>query len=86
MQLDFTTHMTPNDWSYDALAYIESLPTGAQVDADNVRRRCGSPNPPNAMGALFRAASHEGLIRVVDFANSTRPTRHGSLTRLWERA
>ena len=37
----------------------------------------------NAMGALFRSWSTQGLIRVVGYDTSTRKSAHGSLLRRW---
>ena len=38
---------------------------------------------PNRVGALFRSASQRGVIEPVGYRNSTRPSRHGSVIRVW---
>lgn len=45
----------------------------------------GVPDPdhPGRWGALFKAGAAAGLIEVVGYANSKRPSRSGGLVRVW---
>ena len=79
---------TPESWAKkcdDAIARLAA--TGADFTADDVRAICGAPpNHPNAMGARFGAAAHDGVIKRVGYAPSKRPTLHAHPIAVWRRA
>ena len=86
MQLDFRTHMQDDtDWSNEALLVFLTLESGTTITADELRELAGNPPTPNAMGAVFRSAHKQGLIRTIAYLPSTQPSRHGGMVRLWER-
>jgi len=72
-------------WKRDASQALAMLASnGEPFSADDIRERVG--NPPhhfNAMGAVFRVASIQGLIRRVGYEQSTRSSRHASFRSMW---
>ena len=58
----------------------------SSFDAEDLRKAAGEPPSPNCMGAVFRKAFKDGIIRPDGVGIASRPERHASLLRAWRRA
>lgn len=76
-------------WWHDCAhrAVIWWAATGQPFDAYDVTE-LGVPDPdvPQRWGALFRAASTEGLIEPIGYRQSRRRSRSGGVCRVWRGA
>lgn len=73
-------------WSACARQAIEWLAsTREPFAADDMFVECGLPEPRSSaqVGAAFRVAAAAGIIEAVGARQSTTPSRHGSLVRVW---
>lgn len=72
-------------WKDCAWRAIETLAASGLPFTSHEVLDLGVPDPdhPNRWGALFRAADAAGLIRPIGYQQSTRPSRHGSVVRVW---
>lgn len=74
------------EWTARALTAIGNALRGWTITADYLRRGIGDPPNPNVIGAVFRTAKRQGLIRYTgEQVLSTRPETHGRYIRVWER-
>lgn len=65
-------------------AIVELAKLGRPFSVDDVRDQgIAEPERPQQWGAPFMAARRAGIIRPLAVIASTRPTRHGGLTRQW---
>lgn len=71
-------------WLAEALDLIERMPRGLEFSADFMRQARPAPHE-NLVGVLFRKAKAAGLIEAVGFTQSTHPSRHASVQRMWVR-
>lgn len=76
---------TDDDWKALALATIQVLANaGDPFTAEDIREIVSDPpGHPNAMGALFQAASRQGLIRFVGYRKATRQSLHAHPIGVW---
>jgi hypothetical protein len=76
---------TDEEWKEFASAAIQLLAgAGEPFTAEEVRELCNDPpGHPNAMGALFQAASRRGLIRFVGYRKATRESLHAHPIGVW---
>lgn len=56
---------------------------GFQFTADDIHGVVGNPPHHNAYGALLNTMAARKLIVCVGYTTSKRPTRNGSLIRVW---
>ena len=65
-------------------AATELARRGQDFTADDLTGR-GVPDPdhPARWGSLFSALKREGIITLVDFRASAKPTRNGGVVRVW---
>lgn len=75
-------------WKDDWERAIRRLATsGIEFTADDVRRLAGPPTDhPNAAGGIFGRLSHEGLITLVGYEKSPRPSLHSHRVGVWKGA
>ena len=52
--------LTREEWTAAGLAIIDGQPAGIRFTADDIRPHLPQPHHPNAFGALFMTAKHEG--------------------------
>lgn len=76
----------PEVWRFAALHCILEVSrrmeffTADDVMAEAVRQEIGKPHHPNAWGAVYRIALHDGAImRTGKFVKSTRPGQHATM-------
>lgn len=71
-------------WTDDAQDWLESWAwSGIPITADDMRQLFRPPPHPNMVGAAFRTASQAGVIKHVRYIESTAPSRHGAIIRVW---
>lgn len=71
-------------WNEDALAWLEAYAwSGLEFTADDLRRSVRAAPTPNQVGGVFRAARSLGIIKPVDFTESTTPSRNRAVIRVW---
>ena len=77
---------SPEQWRADAEKLVsEFAATGRPFTADDLRDAgLAEPDHQNRWGGLFRTMAGWGVIRCVGVANSRKPSRHGSLGRVWQ--
>ena len=63
------------------IAYLAS--TGLEFTADDIRRRCGEPDSPNALGAVFLNAQRQGRISLAGYRRSSKVSRHAARVGIW---
>lgn len=71
-------------WTEDAQDWIRLwAASGLRFTSDDMRKCFRQPPTPNMTGAAFQTARHHGLIRAVDFTESTTPSRNRAVIRVW---
>lgn len=71
-------------WRIDAYAWIARLHEGQQVTSTDLVDAVGMPPSPNAVGAIMRSAAVQGLIEPTGvYIQSTRPSCHAAVVRVW---
>lgn len=85
---DWLENIEPDPWWTDgadrALALLAATGSPFTVDALRDEPYClPDPPHPNAWGGLLARARRRGLIRPIGYTISTRPSRHGSIVRVW---
>lgn len=78
------------DWKIAASAWLDALPSGAEVHMDLVTAAVGLPdegaNRNNVTGAWLNAQAKGGRLTFTGkFRKSQRPERHGSVQRVWRK-
>lgn len=77
-------------WKIAASAWLDALPSGAEVHMDLVTAAVGLPdegaNRNNVTGAWLNAQAKGGRLTFTGkFRKSQRPERHGSVQRVWRK-
>lgn len=62
---------------------IRAAATGEEFTADDLYALAGPPEHPGWVGAAFKHAEQQGLIRQTGITRSQRRARHGGLVRTW---
>lgn len=76
--------MMEESWRSRASSTIRELAgAGRDFTADDVTFKVGRPPAPNELGAAFREAAAQGVIRHVGYKESARAERHGSRILVW---
>lgn len=71
-------------WRGDAYHWLALLAEGAEVTSTDLIEAVGMPPSPNAVGAIMRSASVQGLIEPTGrYIRSTRPSCHAAVVRVW---
>lgn len=75
-------------WRERAVAWLDSLPAGREITADDLVDAVGLPaegvHRNNAVGGLFGTRSRAGRLEWTgDFRRSEREIGHGNLQRVW---
>ena len=67
-----------------ALAVIrQRAAAGLETAASDVRAEIGTPPGPGILGAAFKRAAADGLIRHLRFQRSRLRSRHGGTESVW---
>lgn len=67
-------------------AMIHFVNSVKKFTSEDIHERAGSPEIPNAMGALFLWASQNNLIKCVGFKKSSRKSAHARSLKVWQSA
>jgi len=71
-------------WRQAAYLWLACLPDGQRVTSTDLIDAIGMPPSPNAVGAVIRSAATRGYLRPTDdYVNSTRPSCHAAIVRVW---
>lgn len=82
--LEIGPDLGPFPWPTRAWAVLHRYAlSGLPFSAEHVRRAVGDPPAPGQLGALFAAASAQGLIRQVGWVRSGTATRKHGGCALW---
>lgn len=84
-QVAFTFSAIGDDWAARARLWIESVPKGSLLDADDLRAAVGTPFHANAPGAIIRRAALDDLIEPFGWKESERKERRAAAIRIWRR-
>jgi hypothetical protein len=73
------------EWRTDAYHWLALLAYGQEITSADLIDAVGMPpGSPNAVGAVIRTASMQGLIEPTErFIKSARPNRHAATVRVW---
>jgi hypothetical protein len=73
------------EWRTDAYHWLARLTYGQEITSTDLIEAIGMPpGSPNAVGAVIRSASTQGLIEPTErFIKSNRPNRHAATVRVW---
>lgn len=76
------------DYKHHAERAIANLAkTGQPFDADDIHRRIPphiTAHHPNVLPSLMHQARRAGLINHIGYRQSTRPSRHSGVIRIWQ--
>lgn len=71
-------------WHVKAIEALISLcKSNKKFTSEDIHAKAGSPEVPNAMGALFIWAASQGMIEHVDYAKSKRKSAHSRVIKVW---
>lgn len=84
-QVAFTFGAPGDGWAAQARLWIESVPKGQLLDADDLRAAVGTPFHANAPGAIIRRAALDDLIEPFGWKESERKERRAAAIRVWRR-
>ena len=75
------------EWKKRANDAIEWLAqSGREFTAEDVRKRAGDPSNPNAFGPRLNYAARRGIITMVGYRKSERPSMHRRPVAVWKGA
>lgn len=71
-------------WKEAAYFWLACQPQGRELTSIDLIDSVGMPESPNAVGAVMRSAFTLHLIEPTGrYTQSTRPTRHAAIVRVW---
>jgi hypothetical protein len=72
------------EWRDEAYWWLSTLTPGQRVTSTDLIEAIGMPASPNAVGAVMRSAGTRGiLIPTENYVQSTRPSCHAAIVRVW---